>query len=301
MPIYRSKRPPFTIIPNATLTDDRLSLKARGLLAYMLSMSDGWAFYTSEMVKHFPDGIKAVRAGLSELERTGYLVRNQSRSSTGQMSELNWYVRDTPEAQNGSPATSPETQNGSSVMRAAKTMPHRSLDHASPEVPKRHAANGALTSNNINKEQVTSNNVADYDDDIRNTSSVVNKDKTDTPKQTSSFHSVTEFWQKQGFGALAPLTSDKLREWWKDFQAIGSSPDDAAAVLIKGMEIAIDAGKTNYGYLNGILHNWEAKHLTTVQAVEANEAEHAASPTKSQQSSKGNAWRPYLDSDYWDD
>ncbi len=300
MPIYRSKRPPFTIIPNATLTDERLSLKARGLLAYMLSMADGWAFYTSEMVKHFPDGISAVRAGLNELEQAGYLTRKQERLPTGAMGDLNWYIRDTPDNENRIPVEQPEGENRIPVDTATKPAPQQYSGQISPECGFPHAANRTLTSNNINKEQVTSNNVADYDDDIRDTSSVVSDDKTDTSKKPSPFHSVTEFWQKQGFGALAPLISDKLREWWNDFQEIGSSPEDAAAVLIKGMEFAIDAGNMNYGYLNGILHNWEAKRLTTVQAVEANEAKRAASPTKSQQSSNGNAWRPYRDADYWD-
>jgi len=45
MAIVRAKRKTnFTIIGNTGLKDKRLSLKAKGLLAYMLSLPDDWKF-----------------------------------------------------------------------------------------------------------------------------------------------------------------------------------------------------------------------------------------------------------------
>ncbi len=45
MPIYRAEKSnDYTIMSNAHLRDGRLSLKAKGLLSYMLSLPDDWRF-----------------------------------------------------------------------------------------------------------------------------------------------------------------------------------------------------------------------------------------------------------------
>ncbi|KRM56224.1 DnaD domain protein [Lacticaseibacillus sharpeae] len=331
MPVFNTVVQPFTSIMNATLRDERLSLKAHGLLGYMLSMSGEWQFYTAEIAKHFPDGEKAIRSAVNELIAAGYVVKQQPRVSGGRMGETVWNVYGVPDAQNRHAvkslapqhsenanaditALSPDSQNRHAVKspvsqrsenvnadttalspdaqnrHAVKSpVPQRSkktnvdMKAFSPDAGLRHAVKGRLRKNNSKnnqKELTTRNNkvVADYDDDNQEpkekASSVVVKGQV---TESHSFHQVTQFWQEQGFGALAPLTADKLRNWRDDFQAIGSSSDDAAALLILGMETAIDAGHTNYGYLNGILHNWESKRLTNVAAVKASEQQRAAS------------------------
>ncbi|WP_238652342.1 helix-turn-helix domain-containing protein [Paenibacillus piscarius] len=70
-----AKAPPFTRIVNESLQDNRLSFKARGLLAYMLSKPDTFKFHIDELVKHGTDGKDSVRAGLKELEQCGYIKR----------------------------------------------------------------------------------------------------------------------------------------------------------------------------------------------------------------------------------
>jgi hypothetical protein len=70
-----AKAPPFTRIVNESIQDNRLSFKARGLLAYMLSKPDAFKFYIDELVKHGTDGKDSVRAGLKELEQCGYIKR----------------------------------------------------------------------------------------------------------------------------------------------------------------------------------------------------------------------------------
>ena len=57
------------------LNDTRLSWKAKGIIAYMLSMPDDWTFYISELTKHSADGEKAFRSGLNELKKHGYVKR----------------------------------------------------------------------------------------------------------------------------------------------------------------------------------------------------------------------------------
>ncbi len=96
MAIKRSKRDSnFTILSNVGLKDNRISAKATGLLAYMLSLPDDWIFYESELVKHFTDGKESIRTGLKELENFGYLTRVQGREK-GKFSSNDWTISDEP-------------------------------------------------------------------------------------------------------------------------------------------------------------------------------------------------------------
>jgi len=85
-----NKAPPFTRILNVSLHDERLSFKARGLLAYMLSKPDNYRFYIEELTKHTTEGKDSIRAGLKELERLGYIKRYSIKDSRGKI--MSWEI-----------------------------------------------------------------------------------------------------------------------------------------------------------------------------------------------------------------
>ena len=60
------------------LRDPRLSWKAKGLAAYLLSKPPGWKIWTSDLIRRSTDGRDAVLSGLAELEQCGYLKRERS-------------------------------------------------------------------------------------------------------------------------------------------------------------------------------------------------------------------------------
>ena len=98
MPIYRAeKNKDYTIMSNAHLKDGRLSLKAKGLLSYMLSLPDDWKFSTRGLISHCREGAEAVRGALKELEDTGYLRRTRIRSGNGSFTEEKWEIYEVPE------------------------------------------------------------------------------------------------------------------------------------------------------------------------------------------------------------
>ena len=72
----------YTMIANGALGDERLSWKARGLLAYLLSKPDNWRVIVAHLVTQGPDGKTSVMAGLEELETAGY-IRRTKRPSIG--------------------------------------------------------------------------------------------------------------------------------------------------------------------------------------------------------------------------
>jgi len=70
----------YTVIANAAIRDTRLSFKARGLHHLLLSYPDGWKVSIEHLsTQSIMDGETAVKTGLQELERLGYLTREQVR------------------------------------------------------------------------------------------------------------------------------------------------------------------------------------------------------------------------------
>ena len=81
MAIHRTKKEKdFLIIDNAILRAPDLSLKAKGMLAFMLSRPDDWSFSIKGLSKFCRDGPDSVRSAVAELEKHGYLVRTRTRS-----------------------------------------------------------------------------------------------------------------------------------------------------------------------------------------------------------------------------
>lgn len=93
--VKRYKKNNFTITDNKLIKDDRLSWKARGIFQYLWAMPSDWNFYVDEVAKHSKDGIKALKSGLSELEKYGYLKRTMLRDEKGLFGEMSWKLSDT--------------------------------------------------------------------------------------------------------------------------------------------------------------------------------------------------------------
>lgn len=63
----------YVVLPNAAATDRRLSFRARGLLAYMLSRPPSWRFNADRLAAETEgEGREAVRTAMRELGRAGY-------------------------------------------------------------------------------------------------------------------------------------------------------------------------------------------------------------------------------------
>ena len=86
----------FTVLPNSTLRDNRLSLKTRAILAIMVSMPNDWDYTVSGLAAICGVGKDAVRTSLRELEACGYLIRKQCHNEAGHFSRNECIVTDEP-------------------------------------------------------------------------------------------------------------------------------------------------------------------------------------------------------------
>lgn len=92
------KRPSsFVLIDKSFLEDTRLSYKAKGILAYLLSKPDNWKVIVSNLVNYSVDGKASVYAGLKELRECGYYEKVPIRNDKGHFIRWESTVYECPE------------------------------------------------------------------------------------------------------------------------------------------------------------------------------------------------------------
>ena len=120
--IVRGPRPTrdFAILRNEVLRDTRLSFRARGILAYVLSRPDNWRESAKELAAQGREGRGAILRALTELEEAGYRRTVRRRDPvTGHMSSaVTWYDQPQPPgSRNPTPVTGVQESDPGSVHR----------------------------------------------------------------------------------------------------------------------------------------------------------------------------------------
>ena len=109
----------YAQIKNEVLTDTKISLKAKGLFAYLYSKPDDWDFSGDRMAKENMEGRKAIYAALKELEIEGYLSRTKKPDG-----KVVYHISFSkkPTVQNGQQEKKPVDQNGKEPKRQRTKM-----------------------------------------------------------------------------------------------------------------------------------------------------------------------------------
>lgn len=120
----------FVVMDKTPLNDKRLSWKAKGIMAYMLSKPDDWVFYLDEVATNSTDGIASFRSGFNELKKHGYVQRIQKRNEEGK------FVWET----------------------IVHEVPHTDFPQVdNPHMEKPHVENHTLLNNDLTKNELTKN------------------------------------------------------------------------------------------------------------------------------------------------
>ena len=114
----------YTVMSNHHLQDKRLSLKAKGLLSYMLSLPDDWDYSLKGLTTGCRDGIDSVRSAVHELEDGGYLCRSKVRDARGRIIDYNYEVFELPQKERieKRPAPVPNSPSSENPMSGFPTL-----------------------------------------------------------------------------------------------------------------------------------------------------------------------------------
>ena len=73
----------YATIPNDLVNSTEISLKAKGLFAYIQSKPDGWEFSAERISNQLKEGLPTINSALKELESNGYLRRERYQNEFG--------------------------------------------------------------------------------------------------------------------------------------------------------------------------------------------------------------------------
>ena len=108
MAVFRvEKNANYTTMSNYHLRDKQLSLKAKGLLSFCLSLPDSWDYSIMGLAAVCKEGRDCIMSTLQELEELGYLRRERLRNADGTMAGTEYVIYELPQ-----PASEyPDTEN----------------------------------------------------------------------------------------------------------------------------------------------------------------------------------------------
>lgn len=78
----------FTVVPTAALEDARLSFRARGVLAFLISKPDAWKVRAESIASAGKEGKEAIKTALRELKDLGYYRVVTERMADGTLSRI---------------------------------------------------------------------------------------------------------------------------------------------------------------------------------------------------------------------
>ena len=82
---------------NHHLRNKDLSLKAKGLLSQMLSLPEDWDYTLKGLSLINRESIDAIRTAVWELEKAGYITRQQNRDGKGKMADMVYTIYEQPQ------------------------------------------------------------------------------------------------------------------------------------------------------------------------------------------------------------
>lgn len=88
----------YTTISNEFLRDKSLSLKAKGLLATIMSLPADWNFSIHGFVEIIKEGETAVYSAIDELKENGYCCTEQARDDKGKIAGINYTFFENPDS-----------------------------------------------------------------------------------------------------------------------------------------------------------------------------------------------------------
>jgi hypothetical protein len=232
--VQKNRENPYVMMNKFGLEDDRLSFKAKGLLAYLLSKPDDWKIRVSDLVRKSTDGETAIYSGLKELEGNGYLTRKKVRHR-GKITHWENVIYEVPQNEKMTPQTLENSLLGENPQMAIPSLEKRDLlvnndlilNNKTTTEPKKIVVVDSISPNeNIQDQtQELKNEIEDQTKELKN-------EIEETIGTEISFKTITKLVDKSGIETVREYLDN-----WDKFNA--TSKSNVAGFFI-------DAVKTRY-------------------------------------------------------
>lgn len=214
MPIIRIKKRenPYVQIDRAAIEDNRLSWRARGILAYLLGKPDEWSIHLFDIVNHGLEGRDAVQAAMKELQEYGYATLQTVRGDGGKMGGKEWVISEQP-------------TTGFSVRRSSPTTGKTDVGkNRSSENP--HHSNNNNSSNNKHK--------------ARSTEKQTEQLPVDQPRAADGVYTFAEFWNDYAHKVGSKSKAEKA---WNKLNVADREAIRGTLEAYKRATVTSDAGR----------------------------------------------------------
>jgi len=152
--IFRSAcKSHFVQLPNQMLRDNSISLRARGLLAMVLTYQEDWVITKAWIEEKVPEGKQAISSTFRELESAGYAIMTEQRDvETGKIASKTWTFHDSPV---------PERERSTATSRPGDRKPEcGNPPSGNPECGNPESGKAATTNTMGNEHHVKEDNVS---------------------------------------------------------------------------------------------------------------------------------------------
>ncbi|OWT47270.1 DnaD domain-containing protein [Bacillus sp. K2I17] len=232
MGIFRVKKDNnYSVINNTGLKDKRLSWKAKGILAYILTLPDDWVFYREELSQHAKDGINSLRAGMQELKEYGYIKRFPIKDAKNKIVRWETIIYEIP-LDDFPPVENPPVDNP-----VAGNPPVENLKLLNTDIQSTKEINTDIPNTNYhhdNQDKLLSQRLMDED-----------------------FKIAYSYLLKNGI----PLSKTAILELGEFCEALSSE------IILEAVKRSIDENIPKWRYVRRILKNWEIKRVKTLNDI----------------------------------
>lgn len=129
---------------------------------------------------------------------------------------------------------------------------------------------------NATLSQDSRKNVAQSKSNSKSNSKSLEIEKEQQPQ--TNYQKLVAVFEKNGFGTISPISSQKLNDELTDFTQENGNADESFNILNKAFEIAVVNGVSNLNYVLSITKRWYQSKMFTVSDIEASEMKHHGKP-----------------------
>lgn len=209
MAIFRTiKDNNYTVVHNGFILDEKLSLKAKGLLVYFLSRPDNWDFYTNEIASHCSNKEKSITSCIKELMSAGYIKRVRKQDESGRFKGgFEYHIYENPQNVDAKEQESEEIdcQNKDCNQPDSQKGDYNQPDRQKADRQKADRQNGCILNTDIKL-----NTDLKVNTNLNNHHKVNSKNKENTKACSNVNDDIYSFYEENNFGVTTKAVKEIL-------------------------------------------------------------------------------------------